>query len=293
MRKSLSIVFILILLFTTSCVHHSPFVNEYYFQSMGSDNEIVITADIEKLKTLETINLPKTGNVDEIIKRSDRFSVAFNPKTTQKYPLEIKDYDYYGAFEGNFGKGLINTALNVATNLKKVSEDGVKYYTNGEISVASPINGIVLFSTSSYTDTLKETILEREKKISDEISQKMASSTIAVFVNRPETLLDLGFEMPQTTLKQIKECVLLLDETDGILSLSGDLIMWDESGARTMNTLLKNQLIQSIKKSGEKLDVKAISHLFNYKENIVIIDRFPLSGEALKKAQDLLSALSL
>ena len=53
MRKSVLLLLPLILLvLLTGCVHNSPFTDsgEYFFQAMGKDGEIVVTADTERLK---------------------------------------------------------------------------------------------------------------------------------------------------------------------------------------------------------------------------------------------------
>ena len=76
----------------------------------------------------------------------------------------------------------------------------------------------------------------------------------------------------------------MIDDVEGDLVMNGKLLMYDKSGARTMNTILRNQLIQSIKRSGEKLDVKTISNYFSYEENIVSINSFKLEGTMKDKA---------
>ena len=48
MRFSAFIALALIVL--TGCVHHTPYTEEYYFQSLGEPSEIVVTADLDKMK---------------------------------------------------------------------------------------------------------------------------------------------------------------------------------------------------------------------------------------------------
>ncbi len=288
--KKLTFVLFILLSFT-SCVHKSPFIEEYYFQSMGDESEIVITADVNKMNESENFHLSDSSLSKEISKRAERLSVALEPKTLEKYPLEISDYTIYGAAEGNFGSFVVGTALSWNKTFKKEKDNGLKYYTNGSMSLGIPKNGIVLFSTGDYAEAERKTISERVIKIPYDTARYMASSTLAIFINKPETLLDIGFDFPQTTLNQIKECVLVIDEKDDLPAMSGVLTMWDEGGAKTMTTLLKNQLIQSIRRSGEKVDVKAIAHYFNADSDKVIIDRFLLPEDMIVKTRNLLEGI--
>lgn len=272
----------------SSCVHNSPFEDEYYFQAMGESSEVVVTADIKKLKGTSLDVLPDEGEGKMLVDRGDRLSVGMLPKTLDKYPLEISDYDFYGGFEGNYGSFTINTALSWSKEFHKEKEDGVKYYTNGTLSAAVPTSGLLLFSTSDYLDAYKRTFSERVKLIEDEIAKEMAASAAAVFVRTPQTLLDLGFDLPDTVLKQIFTSYFMLDEIDGKVLMNGKLIMFDKSGARTMNTILRNQIIQNIKRSGQKVDLQSISGYFTFEDNVVTIDSFPLEGSMKEKAMGMI-----
>lgn len=289
MRRYVFPILVSIILLS-SCVHKTPFGEEYYFQAMGESSEIVVTADVEKLRDTSLDVIPDSGIGKTLFDRADRVSIAMDPKTLDKYPLEISDYSLYGGFEGNYGSFVINTALSWSKEFHKEKTDGVKYYTNGSISAAVPKSGILLFSFDSYKDAYDKTILNRAKLIEDEIANQMAASTASLFVRTPQTLLDLGFELPDSALKQIFTSYFMLDEVDGEIVMNGKLLMYDKSGARTMNTILRNQLLQSIKRSGEKVDLKAISNYFIYEENVVSINSFVLSGDMKDKALSLIDS---
>lgn len=289
MRRYVFPILVSIILLS-SCVHKTPFGEEYYFQAMGESSEIVVTADVEKLRDTSLDVIPDSGIGKTLFDRADRVSIAMDPKTLDKYPLEISDYSLYGGFEGNYGSFVVNTALSWSKEFHKEKTDGVKYYTNGSISAAVPKSGILLFSFDSYKDAYDKTILNRAKLIEDEIANQMAASTASLFVRTPQTLLDLGFELPDSALKQIFTSYFMLDEVDGEIVMNGKFLMYDKSGARTMNTILRNQLLQSIKRSGEKVDLKAISNYFIYEENVVSINSFVLSGDMKDKALSLIDS---
>ncbi len=288
MKRLVFPILIISVLFS-SCVHHSPFEEEYYFQAMGESSELVVTTDVNKLEESSLNVLPDSGIGKPLVDRADRISVSLMPKTFDKYPLEVSDYDISGGFEGNFGAFTVNTALSWADGFDKVKEDGVKYYTNGTVSAAVPKSGILLFSTSDYLDVYKRTFSERIKLIEDEIAKEMAGSAVALFVRTPQTLLDLGFEFPDTVIKQIYTSYFMLDDIDGNVVMNGKLVMFDNGGARAMNTILRNQLIQSIRRSGQKLDIKAIANYFTYEDNVVSINSFVLEGAMKDKALSMIN----
>ena len=284
MKKAL-ILFALALLFC-SCVHKTPYKEEYYFQAMGDSSEIVVTADVEKLKE-SSLDVLGEGNI--ITERADRITVGLLPEDTEVYPLPIEDYEINGAIEGNFGKLVTNTALAWSKEFEKEKEDGVKYYTNGIIEAGVPKSGILLFSDTNYQNHYDRTYLNREKLISDEIAHDMAGAAASLYLNSPKTLLDIGFELPQTALSKISTCYFLINEREGELYMDGKLIMVDEGGAKTMNTLLRNQLLVSLRKSGVKFNVKDLAAYFTYDGVVVSINDFALQGDMAEKAQALVT----
>lgn len=284
MKKTL--LFLSLCLLFVSCVHKTPYKEEYYFQAMGDSSEIVITADVDKLKDSSLNILPEDN---EIAKRADRITVGLLPETTEVYPLPMESYAINGAIEGNFGKFVTNTALSWSKEFEKEKKDGLKYYTNGSIQAAVPKSGILIFSDTSYKEHYERTIKNREKLISDEIAREMVGAAASLYLNTPETLLDIGFELPDTALKKIERCYFLIDDVDGQLYMNGKLMMYDESGAKTMNTILRNQLLVSLRKSGVKFNVKDLAAFFAYEGNTVSINDFALQGDMAAKAQALVT----
>lgn len=284
MKKIL--LYLMLCLLFVSCVHKTPYKEEYYFQAMGDSSEIVITADVDKLKNSSLDILPEDNIIAE---RADRITVGFLPETTEVYPLPLESYEINGAIEGNFGKLVTNTALSWSEEFHKEKEDGVKYYTNGAIEAAVPKSGILLFSDTSYIEHLERTINNREKQISDEIAVEMVSSVASLYLNTPETLVDIGFELPNTALQKIERCYFLIDEVDGQLYMNGKLMMYDEGSAKTMNTILRNQLLVSLRKSGVKFNVKDLAAYFTYEGKVVSINDFALEGDMAAKAQTLIA----
>ena len=73
------------------------------------------------------------------------------------------------------------------------------------------------------------------------------------------------------------------------MTLSGYINTTSVGTARALNTLFRNQLVQSIRRSGESLNTKALAGIFTTDDSTVLINDYPLSGEMKEKAQEILS----
>ena len=188
-----------------------------------------------------------------------------------------------GAIEGKYSPFIINNSLKFSGSVK-VKENGITRYKSGAMSIYAPMKNLILFSEGDYDYLYERTIENRWKYIDDETASAMASSLFSLYVFSPETLVDIGFEIPQTVLSEMTRTCILFDEKDGVLVMSGRIETTGDGTARALSTLFKNQIVQEKRRNGEKLDTKALSGMFTTKERIVIIDGYPLSGEMKEKA---------
>ena len=83
MKKVFSILTLAAILTLTGCVHHTPFEEEYFFQAMGKDGEIVITADTTKLKEKPSpsIRIPRSAR-RPILPTSPRSTTTVDSRAT-------------------------------------------------------------------------------------------------------------------------------------------------------------------------------------------------------------------
>lgn len=280
MKKAL--IFLLACILFSSCVHHSPFEGEKYFQAMGRDSEIVMTMDTRKVKDSGAISVPD----NEVFERSERLSVALEPKVVseESYPLGFEDYSYYGAFEGNYGKLSVNTVLHYMDGFEKVEgEDGIGFYSNGAISAAVPKSGLLLFSSSSYEEAYRRTYSERSLLIPSEIADRMSSSLASFYVKSPQTMIDLGFDLPITVLDKMEIALVMINETGSGLNLSADVLFPDERNAKTFTTILKNNMVADLRRKGEKLDFALLGKMIYQDGNHSIVFELPISDEEASK----------
>ena len=271
------VVLALATLAITSCVH-SPFhgEEEYYFQAMGADSEIVVTVDAERAKVNETIGIEE----NTVTKRAERVSVALDPRTVEKkdYPLSFDQYSFYGAIEGNYGKGITNMGLGMA-GFEKVKVDGRKFYEGNGIQLGVPRSGLVVFSSDDYLDAVERTVEDRKIMIPHALASEMSSSLASFYVRNPQTMLDLGFDLPITVLLKMDNAVIFINEDGFGFTLNARIEMQDERNARTLNTVLRNNIVADLRRKGEKPDFKELSKLLYQEGRIVYIYDKPITAE--------------
>ena len=282
---------IIVMLVGTSCVHHYPYEPEYWFQALGEDGEYVLTADVTRLQNGEGKEIVDPSILSNpVASKASRISLSLIAEDPEEdtYPLPLSSFVVSGAIEGKYSPFIINNSLKFSGSVK-VKENGITRYKSGAMSIYAPMKNLILFSEGDYDYLYERTIENRWKYIDDETASAMASSLFSVYVFSPETLVDIGFEIPQTVLSEMTRTCILFDEKDGVLVMSGRIETTGDGTARALSTLFKNQIVQEKRRNGEKLDTKALSGMFTTKERIVIIDGYPLSGDMKEKAKSLMT----
>ena len=282
---------IIVMLVGTSCVHHYPYEPEYWFQALGEDGEYVLTADVTRLQNGEGKEIVDPSILSNpVASKASRISLSLIAEDPDEdtYPLPLSSFVVSGAIEGKYSPFIINNSLKFSGSVK-VKENGITRYNSGAMSIYAPMKNLILFSEGDYDYLYERTIENRWKYIDDETASAMASSLFSVYVFSPETLVDIGFEIPQTVLSEMTRTCILFDEKDGVLVMSGRIETTGDGTARALSTLFKNQIVQEKRRNGEKLDTKALAGMFTTKERIVIIDGYPLSGDMKEKAKSLMT----
>ena len=292
MKKSiLSLLVVVFVLVGTSCVHHYPYEPDYWFQAIGDDGEYVLTADVERLRNGEGEELIDPYFLSNpVAAKASRISLSLIAKegTEDVYPLPLSSFITSGAIEGKYSPLIINNSLKFSGSMK-VKENGVVRYTSGSMSVYAPMKNLILFTDGDYSSFYQRTIEERDKLIDDETARAMASSLFSVYVFSPDTLVDIGFEIPQVVLSEMTRTCILFNEIDGVMVMSGRIETTGDGTARALTTLFKNQIIQETRRNGEKLDTKALAGMFATNDNIVLIADYPLSSSMKEKAKGIMT----
>lgn len=277
MKKRILLYCVSVLLILTSCTHTHEFKDGYYFQAMGEDSEIIVTVDTQKAREVRPTLLGVNDSLlSSILDKSSRISVSLSKDEyieDDPYPADIASMNISGAIEGDYSKFIINTGLGFSKDFSKVKEDGVKYYTNSEnsIELGSPTSGVILFSNDSYKELYDTTIKNRVIKISDEKAALIGESVMGLYVRSPQTMIALGFEIPLSVIVQMSDAVIYVVEKDSVFYLYADITMKSSSLAKTLNTLLRNQVVAEIKRQGEKPDFKVLGQQYYTQDDKVLI----------------------
>lgn len=277
MKKRILLYCVIVLLILTSCTHTHEFKDGYYFQAMGEDSEIIVTVDTQKAREVRPTLLGVNDSLlSSILDKSSRISVSLSKDEyieDDPYPADIASMNISGAIEGDYSKFIINTGLGFSKDFSKVKEDGVKYYTNSEnsIELGSPTSGVILFSNESYKELYDTTIKNRVIKISDEKAALIGESVMGLYVRSPQTMIALGFEIPLSVIVQMSDAVIYVVEKDSVFYLYADITMKSSSLAKTLNTLLRNQVVAEIKRQGEKPDFKVLGQQYYTQDDKVLI----------------------
>ena len=292
MKKSYLYILIslIILMVGTSCAYRRPFYPEYWFQALGQEGEFVMTADISRLKEGEGKEIVDQSLFDNpIASKSERISLSLIPQENDSYPLPLSSFVVGGAVEGKFSTLVVNTSLKFSGYMK-TKENGIVRYKGDGMSVYAPLKNLILFTDGDYDDLYDRTISSREKVIEDSVAEAMATSLFSLYVFEPETLMDIGFEIPQVVLDEMEKTCILFDERGGELVMTGIIETTGDGTARALSTLLKNQVVQEKRRNGETLDTKLLSTYFSVEDNVVKIIGYPLSSAMKEKARGLMSS---
>lgn len=286
MRRKVLLAFAAALMIT-GCVHHSPFLSEYYFQAMGDDGELVMTLDAEALKN-SSVSIPS----NEILDRSERISVAMTPSQESSiYPLPLSSWTLYGAAEGNFGTLLVPAVISHLEGFER-GEGKTRYYTNGSISVGVPETGLLLFSTGDYLEAKDKTLDNRSILIPHSLAEEMASPLMSIYVSEPRTMIDLGFEIPYAVITGMEFALITITEEEGSFFLSATVSFCEERDAQTFMTLIRNMVVQQIRREGGKLDFKLLSEMIAKDGKRTLIRNMEMSKEDVRGYMERALALS-
>ncbi|MBO8435993.1 MAG: hypothetical protein IAA97_03335 [Spirochaetes bacterium] len=253
-------------IFLVSCVYTERFDTERG-RYLGESGDVLITVDVDALKKSgESALLAQ----NELVDRVDRVSLALSSEDDR--------VSVSGIANGLLSSTEVGTALIWDPSFIRAS-DVPKFYENKRNSLKAGVveDGIMLFTTGDYEAEYGKLKKRESAYVPEMIWNAMSSSLAALYVESPESISIPELDIPEETISKIEEAVLMLNDTGSALSLSGTVLMDDESSARTLCTLLRNLMVQRIRREGGKLDIRALSGIFTYEDSEVRISGYTLS----------------
>lgn len=268
---------IFIILIFTSCVHRTPFQEEPYFSSLGSEGEFVITVNLEDSGDLTDqllVLLPDDAAVDYLTSITSRLSVsAILPAYQEDGTYNTSEIGFYGALEGNLSMPLLQAVLCIGDEWKKVVTDSFSYWENSEngLQIAIPENGIAMFSQYGMDEVYSKTYVQREIFVPIEIADRISNGLIGLYVEKPRYLFSLlEGAIPYTLLVSIESIWITVDSDSDSYSLYGVIETTQKAATTVISLTLKKQYLQKIRKLEEKPENWKESILVDSSEEIII-----------------------
>ncbi len=287
----LLILGVCILALVPSCAHKSPLKDKMFIQSYGMDGQFVITVDATKLNLGEYVDT-SSSDVDYVAQRMSRLSIVLFDKTGEylDYPADLSVYDFDGAIEGDYSKTLLSAALKMSNLFTaEKGESSLKLFvdeTSG-LQVAIPSNGIILFSSDSVEESYQSTFKSSEKLISDEQAQKLASCEIGIYVSNPKTLIDLGLDVPRSSLENIEYILLMLNGD----TFSIDFKLKNEELAKSFSIIIKGSYVGQLRRAGETIDFEQLKEQFVQEFDMVSVKNLGLTQEQNEAIKNTITGL--
>jgi len=290
----LLLVCCIVLTTAISCVHR-PFGDDYYFQAMGADQEVVVTMDLSDPHRLPA---PLPASFTALLSRVNRVSVAlYDPKgysdeTEVLTAQDLAAYEYYGALEGNIPAFLTNSMLLWDDQWQKIEEDTVRYYRNETLGldVYAPTRGLLLFASDNYLQAYQKTWKDRVTRIPKSLADRMANSLFGFYIASPQAMIDVGIALPKTAIMQSASLLFVIEEQhDGQLTLGGIITMKSEKLANSLSILLKSSYISDKRRKGEPLG--DLTDLFVREDDAVYIQGMELSQSQFDQFSRLFGSL--
>jgi hypothetical protein len=281
-----------------SCVHR-PADDQYWFQGMGSDREIVVTVDTKHPEKLPGPLVFDDPTFAQLLQRVDRLSVALYDTADGEDPDGVLDagdlsrYEFYGAAEGNIPAFLTNSMLLWNEEWRKIEEGTIRYYRNEwlGLDVFAPRRGLLLFASDDYLKAYRTIYKERSTRIPIGLADRMSNAVFGFYIAGPQAMIDVGLALPKTVLAQTASIVLVLEESgDGVPALGGIITMKSPKLANSLSILLKSSYISDKRRNREPLG--DLTNLFILENDAVYINDMPLSDTQYSAFSEIFGSLA-
>ena len=281
-----------------SCVHR-PADDQYWFQGMGSDREIVVTVDTKHPEKLPGPLVFDDPTFAQLLQRVDRLSVALYDTADGEDPDGVLDagdlsrYEFYGAAEGNIPAFVTNSMLLWNEEWRKIEEGTIRYYRNEwlGLDVFAPRRGLLLFASDDYLKAYRTIYKERSTRIPIGLADRMSNAVFGFYIAGPQAMIDVGLALPKTVLAQTASIVLVLEESgDGVPALGGIITMKSPKLANSLSILLKSSYISDKRRNREPLG--DLTNLFILENDAVYINDMPLSDTQYSAFSEIFGSLA-
>lgn len=251
---------IAVLMLAASCVLQSPLERSY--AALGKEGDVIITIAMDKAAGTPFASMvPSDGILGSLADRASRLTLDFSPSDD--------GFEVSGIAEGNYSYAYVNsTLLHNAPGFDFVREGRIRYYSSDTIDAGVAAPGLLLF-TPDYPSFYREVYSERVEKIPSDIADQMATAAVAIYSLAPKSLpSQLPLAVPENVVDKMDMILLLVNG----YRIEGTIDMDSEESARTLVTILRNELIKTIRSQGGRPDFQSLAGVFASNGDKVLID---------------------
>lgn len=274
-------------LLVSGCAHTSPFIEEPYLASLGGPGEYVVTMNTQQAAPLlDSLQLGAASpGSEKLLERVSRISFsAVVPELQEDGTYSDIEPSLYGGIEGDLPMGLLNLLLTFFGGWSEGEYDSISYWTaeEGDVAVAVPENGIILFSTADIARPVDQSYRRQKDPIPEDIARKLEAGIIGLYVEKPRNLFHLFEDLiPFSLLQSIERIWLTVDSVGDTYELHGEIDTSMKSATTVISLTLKKKYLERIRKLNEKPEGWMESILVD-SETEIIINRIELAPEELK-----------
>lgn len=231
-------VAVVLLILLVSCGTTSPYGEKNPFvYSIGQEGSYVFT-------TTDKETIAALADIDKL--KINRVTGCYDPETGL----------FYGAVEGSFSKGIVNTGLSVSKQVQKVRGSKITYYrqTDGDLCFYAPSNGILFFANYDIENLYLSIFKEKTAQADTVLASKILSASSGMYVKSPTMIPDLGLGLSKETAERFDSIVLLSDSE----KYSVDFSLRTQDFSDSFFKLIKTAYTTALKEAGEKIDVNQL-----------------------------------
>lgn len=264
MRRLFPLLLVFIL---SSCVYFDA-GREDILQRLGNDGDTVVYVDTSGLRSSSLAPILPEGDIYD---RVTKLSVV------------ISAGEFSAVAQGKLSSTEVGTALIWSPQFVRRSEEPRYYHSKDMgLSAGSIGEGLMLITSGDYEAEYASIFSGRMGVVAPSDAALMMDALIGVYVSEPSSLSSFDTGIPAESFQKMESVLLLISEGEENAILDGRIIMSDEESARALQIILRNMLVQEIRRKGERLDVKAISDIFTYEGSVLRISGYSLKRDVLE-----------
>jgi len=246
-------------------------------QNIYREGDILVTLDAQKEPALAE----KILGSRELAKRCDRISASFTPKDAA-YPFNTQNAVLTAVVEGDYPGFLVNVALGSNSAFAKAGD----HFTHDALSVGSLSKETLLCTNGNWKERKDAFLLP--PALDDLTAGRLSSVCIALYVRNPVSFFDLGFDIPQSVFKTIREISVGINEQH-----EADIMIKVESDekASSLSKLLRSAYIADLRREKIAFSLEDLKKMFTLEGNMLTITNMKISDSQFSKMTENLGVL--